>query len=186
MCVQWWLNKVRETRNSSDPKRAKDTIFGGILASSLPPEDKTDTRLANEAQLVVQAGEGTAGEPVWNPLSISPLLLTIQIPSTHPYFSNIPPPSQPSHPLDTKIRTHHHNLTPHPGPHILPPRPTPLPQRHHQRIYPPPPRHHAPPSSSLSLRPNNLHIHDQRWGKERIRFTPRNSLRNIPSIQPHE
>ncbi|KAF2120196.1 cytochrome P450 [Lophiotrema nucula] len=56
---EWWLNKVREIRQSGDPERAKSTIFGGILNSSLPEEDKTDARLASEAQLVVLAGEGT-------------------------------------------------------------------------------------------------------------------------------
>ncbi|OBT53237.1 hypothetical protein VE04_06884 [Pseudogymnoascus sp. 24MN13] len=56
---EWWIEKVREIRNSSNPERAKATIFGGILESSLPAEDKTDQRLANEAQLVVFAGEGT-------------------------------------------------------------------------------------------------------------------------------
>ncbi|EFQ35390.1 cytochrome P450 [Colletotrichum graminicola M1.001] len=56
---EWWIEKVRDIRNSKAPERAKNTIFGGILDSSLPPEDKTDMRLANEAQLVVFAGEGT-------------------------------------------------------------------------------------------------------------------------------
>lgn len=60
--IQWWIEKVREIRNSTDPERAKNTIFGGILDSSLPATDKTDERLANEAQLVVFAGEGTTGE----------------------------------------------------------------------------------------------------------------------------
>ncbi|KAK4243558.1 cytochrome P450 [Corynascus novoguineensis] len=57
---EWWIEKVREIRNSNNPERAKNTIFGGILDSSLPVEDKTDERLANEAQLIVFAGEGTA------------------------------------------------------------------------------------------------------------------------------
>ncbi|KAF9884916.1 hypothetical protein FE257_000907 [Aspergillus nanangensis] len=56
---EWWIGKVREIRNSNDPERAKNTIFGGILDSALPAGDKTDERLANEAQLVVFAGEGT-------------------------------------------------------------------------------------------------------------------------------
>ncbi|KAL7803486.1 cytochrome P450 [Trichoderma aethiopicum] len=56
---EWWINKIREIRGSVDPKLAHDTILGGILNSSLPPEDKTDERVANEAQLVVLAGEGT-------------------------------------------------------------------------------------------------------------------------------
>jgi hypothetical protein len=32
------------------------------LSSNLPPEEKTDLRLASEAQLTVFAGEGTTGE----------------------------------------------------------------------------------------------------------------------------
>ncbi len=37
----------------------KTTIFDGILNSTLPAADKTDARLASEAQLVIFAGEGT-------------------------------------------------------------------------------------------------------------------------------
>ncbi|KAH0383204.1 MFS general substrate transporter, partial [Aureobasidium melanogenum] len=55
----WWVDKVNEIRNSPNPERIKSTIFEGILNSSLPGEDKTNTRLAAEAQLVVFAGEGT-------------------------------------------------------------------------------------------------------------------------------
>ncbi|KAI0485715.1 cytochrome P450 CYP682H1 [Xylaria cf. heliscus] len=55
----WWIAKVREIRNSPNPERVKSTIFEGILNSSLSPEEKSDKRLASEAQLVVFAGEGT-------------------------------------------------------------------------------------------------------------------------------
>ncbi|KAI0855717.1 cytochrome P450 CYP682H1 [Xylaria cubensis] len=55
----WWLDQVHSIRKSGDPQRAKQTIFGGILASKLPEEEKSDVRLASEAQLVVFAGEGT-------------------------------------------------------------------------------------------------------------------------------
>ncbi|KUI64499.1 Trichodiene oxygenase [Cytospora mali] len=55
----WWITKVREIRNSPNPERVKKTIFEGIFNSSLPAEEKTDQRLASEAQLVVFAGEGT-------------------------------------------------------------------------------------------------------------------------------
>ncbi|KAI1442048.1 cytochrome P450 CYP682H1 [Annulohypoxylon stygium] len=55
----WWIAQVRDIRNSPNPERVKSTIFEGILSSSLPPEEKTDERLASEAQLVVFAGEGT-------------------------------------------------------------------------------------------------------------------------------
>ncbi|KAI4851222.1 MFS general substrate transporter [Aureobasidium sp. EXF-8845] len=55
----WWVDKVNEIRSSPNPERIKSTIFEGILDSSLPEEDKTNSRLAAEAQLVVFAGEGT-------------------------------------------------------------------------------------------------------------------------------
>ncbi|KAI0201519.1 cytochrome P450 [Astrocystis sublimbata] len=55
----WWTDRVREIRHSPNPERIKKTIFEGILNSTLPDEDKTDARLAAEAQLVVFAGEGT-------------------------------------------------------------------------------------------------------------------------------
>ncbi|KAI0967879.1 cytochrome P450 [Xylaria arbuscula] len=55
----WWIDKVSEIRSSPNPQRVKSTIFEGILNSNLPPADKTDLRLASEAQLVIFAGEGT-------------------------------------------------------------------------------------------------------------------------------
>ncbi|KAJ5811087.1 cytochrome P450 [Penicillium robsamsonii] len=55
----WWLNRVRTIRASPNPDEIKSTIFEGILASSLPPEEKTDVRMAHDAQLVGLAGEGT-------------------------------------------------------------------------------------------------------------------------------
>ncbi|PSR80441.1 cytochrome P450 [Coniella lustricola] len=55
----WWIDQVREIRTSPNPERVKSTIFEGILSSSLPDADKTDQRLAAEAQLVIFAGEGT-------------------------------------------------------------------------------------------------------------------------------
>ncbi|KAF5849060.1 hypothetical protein GGP41_005969 [Bipolaris sorokiniana] len=54
----WWLKKVEEIRTSNDPERIKSTIFGGVLNSSIPDVEKTNHRLASEAQLVVFAGEG--------------------------------------------------------------------------------------------------------------------------------
>lgn len=57
--MQWWIDKVHEIRRSSNPERIEGTIFEGILNSKLPPADKTDARLASEAQLVIFAGEGT-------------------------------------------------------------------------------------------------------------------------------
>ncbi|PSR80440.1 cytochrome P450 [Coniella lustricola] len=55
----WWSNAVTEIKTSPDPQRIKRTIFEGLLNSKLPESDKTDLRLASEAQLVVFAGEGT-------------------------------------------------------------------------------------------------------------------------------
>jgi len=52
---------MRDIKASPNSKRVKNTIFEGILSSSLPPEEKTDLRLASEAQLTVFAGEGTIG-----------------------------------------------------------------------------------------------------------------------------
>ncbi len=62
LAIQWWVNKVRAIRQSPDPARLKSTIFEGILSSNLPDEEKTDARLAQEAQLIVFAGEGTVGK----------------------------------------------------------------------------------------------------------------------------
>ncbi|RFU78085.1 cytochrome p450 [Trichoderma arundinaceum] len=55
----WWSDAVQDIKNSPDPQRIKRTIFEGILSSKLPDSDKTDARMAGEAQLVVFAGEGT-------------------------------------------------------------------------------------------------------------------------------
>ncbi|KAL9118013.1 MAG: hypothetical protein Q9187_005443 [Circinaria calcarea] len=54
----WWINRVRDIKALPNPERVKNTIFEGILSSSLP-EEKADLRLASEAQLTVFAGEGT-------------------------------------------------------------------------------------------------------------------------------
>lgn len=58
----WWLDQVRSIRSSPNPEKVKRTIFEGLLNSKLPAKDKTDPRLASEAQLVVFAGEGTTGK----------------------------------------------------------------------------------------------------------------------------
>ncbi|KAI9714688.1 MAG: hypothetical protein M1828_001117 [Chrysothrix sp. TS-e1954] len=58
---EYWIEKVRRIRHSSNPEAAKGTIFEGILNSSLPTSEKSDLRLASEAQLIVFAGEGTTG-----------------------------------------------------------------------------------------------------------------------------
>ncbi|KAH7011077.1 cytochrome P450 [Ilyonectria destructans] len=54
-----WVEAVEAIRNSKNPERVKNTIFEGILSSKLPDEEKSTLRLAQEAQLVVFAGEGT-------------------------------------------------------------------------------------------------------------------------------
>ncbi|KAI5918541.1 cytochrome P450 [Camillea tinctor] len=57
----WRIKKVREIRNSPDPNAIESTIFEGIIASNLPDEEKTDVRMAHDAQLIVLAGESTTG-----------------------------------------------------------------------------------------------------------------------------
>ncbi|XWW97958.1 hypothetical protein V2A60_005954 [Cordyceps javanica] len=54
-----WLDEVEKIRSSPNPERIKSTIFEGVLGSRLPDEEKTNARLAHEAQLVVFAGQGT-------------------------------------------------------------------------------------------------------------------------------
>ncbi|KAM3517960.1 hypothetical protein NHJ13051_008547 [Beauveria bassiana] len=54
-----WLDEVEKIRSSPNPERIKSTIFEGVLSSKLPDEEKTNARLAHEAQLVVFAGQGT-------------------------------------------------------------------------------------------------------------------------------
>lgn len=58
---QWWIKRVRQIRSSPNPEDIKNTIFEGILGSSLPDEEKTDARMAHDAQLIGLAGEGTTG-----------------------------------------------------------------------------------------------------------------------------
>jgi cytochrome P450 len=54
-----WVDEVDKIRSSPNPERIKSTIFEGVLSSKLPDEEKTNARLAHEAQLVVFAGQGT-------------------------------------------------------------------------------------------------------------------------------
>lgn len=86
---------------SPNPERVKSTIFDGILNSKLPPADKTDARLASEAQLVIFAGEGTTAftltaavyELLANPLVLAELKeeLTAAIPDEEsiPSFAQV-------------------------------------------------------------------------------------------------
>jgi hypothetical protein len=55
--MQLWLEQVESIKKSPNPERVKNTIFEGILSSKLPDEEKTNARLAHEAQLVVFAGQ---------------------------------------------------------------------------------------------------------------------------------
>jgi len=55
----WWIDRVREIRDSPGMSKAQGTIFQGILSSGLPEDDLSEKRLSAEAQLIVFAGEGT-------------------------------------------------------------------------------------------------------------------------------
>jgi hypothetical protein len=68
---RWWLNRVRQIRSSPNPEEIKSTIFEGILASSLPAAEKTDARMAHDAQLVGLAGEGTTGMSRDTPVDVT-------------------------------------------------------------------------------------------------------------------
>ena len=50
------IREIREGMNQAHQSAGHTTIFHEILSSDLPPEEKTDVRLADEAQLVVAAG----------------------------------------------------------------------------------------------------------------------------------
>ncbi|KAJ0417856.1 cytochrome P450 [Aspergillus carlsbadensis] len=54
-----WQEKFQKIRASPNPDRIKSTIFEGLINSSLPDSEKSDARLAHEAQLIVFAGQGT-------------------------------------------------------------------------------------------------------------------------------
>ncbi|GAP91979.1 putative cytochrome p450 [Rosellinia necatrix] len=58
---EWRINRVRQIRVSPDPNAIKSTIFESILSSNLPDNEKTDTRMAHDAQLIILAGESTTG-----------------------------------------------------------------------------------------------------------------------------
>ncbi|KAK8135246.1 hypothetical protein PG984_003186 [Apiospora sp. TS-2023a] len=55
----FWVNRLRQIRSSPESDAFQSTIFEGVLNGKLESEDKSDERLANEAQLLVFAGEGT-------------------------------------------------------------------------------------------------------------------------------
>jgi cytochrome P450 len=54
-----WAKQIEDIRSSKDRGNDRDTIFHGILNSSLPEEEKTTERLKQEAQAVVLAGQDT-------------------------------------------------------------------------------------------------------------------------------
>ncbi|KAI0972013.1 cytochrome P450 [Xylaria arbuscula] len=58
---EWRVNRVRRIRASPDPNAVKNTIFEGILSSGLPDNEKTDRRMAHDAQLIILGGESTTG-----------------------------------------------------------------------------------------------------------------------------
>ncbi|KAL8923200.1 MAG: hypothetical protein Q9208_004763 [Pyrenodesmia sp. 3 TL-2023] len=62
---EMWLQHLKDIRNSPSPDRIKSTIFEGVLNSKLPEIEKSDARMAHEAQLVVFAGQGTTGMLEW-------------------------------------------------------------------------------------------------------------------------
>jgi hypothetical protein len=80
------MDQIHTLRNSSDTRPLKESIFGGILTSKLPAEEKSDYRMANEAQLVVIAGEGTTGSHVFF-CGLDPRLSTDAPASQHGVFT---------------------------------------------------------------------------------------------------
>ncbi|KAI1156181.1 cytochrome P450 [Nemania diffusa] len=91
----------REIRISPNPERIKNTIFEGILNSGLPDEDKTDARLAAEAQLVVFAGEGTTAYTLTAVVDSLPYLNAIinEVVRLHPGVMNRQPRISPDVPI---------------------------------------------------------------------------------------
>ena len=60
--MQGFVDQIDEIRSSRTPKESKVTVFHGILNSDLPDVEKTNKRLRQEAQLLVQAGQDTTGK----------------------------------------------------------------------------------------------------------------------------
>lgn len=59
---QQWKNQIEKIRESKDQGFGENTGFHGILKSNLPDSEKTSSRLQQEAQLLVLAGQDTTGE----------------------------------------------------------------------------------------------------------------------------
>ena len=60
--VQGFVDQIDEIRSSEPLMEKKVTVFHGILNSDLPEMEKTNKRLRQEAQLLVQAGQDTTGK----------------------------------------------------------------------------------------------------------------------------
>ena len=58
---QQWIRQIDGIRASKHLETNDETIFHGILNSDLPPSEKKTSRLRQEAQLLVQAGQDTTG-----------------------------------------------------------------------------------------------------------------------------
>ena len=56
------MDQIDEIRSSNRSVEKKVTVFHGILNSDLPDVEKTNNRLRQEAQLLVQAGQDTTGK----------------------------------------------------------------------------------------------------------------------------
>ena len=60
--MQGFVDQIDEIRSSKPTMEKKVTVFHGILNSDLPDVEKTNDRLRQEAQLLVQAGQDTTGK----------------------------------------------------------------------------------------------------------------------------
>ncbi|KAF2835994.1 cytochrome P450 [Patellaria atrata CBS 101060] len=54
-----WIKQIEDIRTSPDLKSNNSTIFHGVLNSKLPPEEKSPSRLYQDAQQLVFAGQDT-------------------------------------------------------------------------------------------------------------------------------
>jgi len=175
----WWLTKVREIRKSPNPERVKSTIFEGILNSSLPPEEKTDERLASEAQLVVFAGEGTTAytltcclyqllahpdevkklkEELIKAVPDSDHILLSQVDSL-PYLNAIIQEAVRLHPgvMARQVR-------------ISPEVPVVYTDKHKSKVYV------IPPNTVTSMSPLDTHMHPDAYGSDAYAFRPQRWL----------
>ena len=59
--MQQWVKQIEKIR-SENKMDSDGTVFHGLLNSGLPPSEKSNQRLRQEAQLLVLAGQDTTGE----------------------------------------------------------------------------------------------------------------------------